>query len=321
MAAFNSENFIAESINSILNQSFKNFELIIVDDGSTDNTVKMIEQFSDHRIRLFKNGQNKGLEYTRNKLKVLAKAPLLAVLDSDDIAHPRRIEIQYRFMNDNPEFVLCGGQARIIDTKGIVTGKMQVPIKPKNLASQLLFGNVFINSSTMFRKDAFLAIGGYRNLTLAEDYDLFVRMAEVGSVANIIKTVVDYRTHNNNISVKKIKDWDLNEKKVLSYMLSSLQIETDDELLEIYHQIVFGRLNQKNLENYFSLLRQIKEANELCHKYQSDDLSRKIYHKWYEILMDRNIKPNTLFMLMRSSLFDRREFKFKHLRKIFKKTC
>jgi glycosyltransferase involved in cell wall biosynthesis len=107
MAAYNSENYISDSIKSILDQSFSDFELLIINDGSTDLTVDIIEKFNDPRIRLVHNDKNRGLTYTRNVALTEALGEYIAILDSDDIAVKNRLELQYNFFQQHPEYALC----------------------------------------------------------------------------------------------------------------------------------------------------------------------------------------------------------------------
>ena len=101
MPMYNSEKYIKESINSILNQEYKNFELIIVDDGSIDSSIEIVKEYNDSRIKLYENIENKGLPYTRNKLLSLATGEYIALFDSDDIALKNRIKAQVEFLEKN----------------------------------------------------------------------------------------------------------------------------------------------------------------------------------------------------------------------------
>lgn len=118
MAVYNGQKYISEAINSILNQTFRDFELLIIDDGSTDNTIDNIKLFTDDRIRLIQNHKNLGLFVTRNYGIDQAKGKYFAILDSDDIAFPNRLQIQVNFMERNPQYALCGAKAKVINQMG-----------------------------------------------------------------------------------------------------------------------------------------------------------------------------------------------------------
>ena len=115
ISVFNGESFIRDSINSILNQSFKNFELIIVNDGSSDNTLNILNSFSDERIVIL-NQNNTGLSVALNNGLAISTGKYIARLDADDFAFPNRLQLQYDFMESNPDYVLCGGFADVYDS-------------------------------------------------------------------------------------------------------------------------------------------------------------------------------------------------------------
>src|SRR5690606_26652735 len=176
MAAFNAAPYIAQSIQSVLNQTYSNFELLIVDDGSTDNTVDIINSFQDKRIRLIQNPVNKGLPYTRNIALDEAKGEFIAILDSDDISFPNRLQAQINYFQEHPKLAVLGGYAYIIDKDGERTSNVLTPITDSNsLRAILLFVNSFTHSTVMMRTAAFRSIGGYPNYPVAQDYGLFSR--------------------------------------------------------------------------------------------------------------------------------------------------
>ena len=115
IALYNSEKYIKETIESLLNQTFKNFEILIINDASTDNSVNVVNSINDDRIRLIHNETNKGICLTRQKGIKEAKGKYIAILDADDLAMPNRLEKQFLFLENNPEIVLCGTNANFID--------------------------------------------------------------------------------------------------------------------------------------------------------------------------------------------------------------
>lgn len=138
MPCYNCSKYIKQSIDSILNQTYTNFELIIIDDGSTDNSVEVIKEFSDKRIKLFENITNQGIVYSRNRAVENSKGKYIAILDSDDIAYPTRIEKQLNFMESNPDFAMTGTWFDIIDENGIFNGEIvKLPIDSNLIKTQL----------------------------------------------------------------------------------------------------------------------------------------------------------------------------------------
>ena len=203
MPMYNSEKYITESINSILNQGYENIELIIVDDGSTDLSIKIVEKYSDSRIKLYKNIENKGLPYTRNKLLNLATGEYIALLDSDDIALENRIKIQVEFLENNKNIDIVGSSA-IIFGKYKLEKPSKVIIGVENIKCNLMFGNCMLNSTVMMRS-SFIKENKlfYRKeCEVCQDYSFFVDAALVGNIENMNISTIKYRTGHENITKK-----------------------------------------------------------------------------------------------------------------------
>ncbi|SEM44604.1 glycosyltransferase family 2 protein, partial [Olivibacter domesticus] len=207
MVTYNAGTYIYESINSVLNQTFTDFELLIYNDGSTDNTQDIVNSINDPRIKYIHNDTNKGLFCARTAALNASLGRYVAILDSDDIAMPGRLSIQYDFMERNPAVALCGSNAVVIDSDGKIIDKAvnKRKLKKANFKAELFFTNIFVNSSAIFRKDIALQVGGYREMAPVEDYDLFVRIAEKHAIYVFNQAFVYYRRHDNNISTRQSK--------------------------------------------------------------------------------------------------------------------
>jgi len=125
MVVFNGERFIGEAIQSILDQTYTHFELVIMDDGSTDNTNIIVNSFSDPRIQFITSEKNNGIVHARNTALDISKGDYIAILDADDISLPARLEVEVSFLESNPEFGLVGGRAELIDENGEGLNKLQ----------------------------------------------------------------------------------------------------------------------------------------------------------------------------------------------------
>lgn len=203
MPVYNGENYIKESVRSILDQTHTNFELIIVNDGSTDSTVDLIRTFDDPRIKLFHNEKNMGLAFTENRCLELCSGSYLAKLDSDDIALPTRLEKQKKHLDKNPDLGLLGSAVEVVDSFGNKVGKTwKYPANKELIAPLLLFNNYFAHSAVMIRKEALPRVKYRAEYNPAEDYDLWVRILRNGFQAhNLNEVLTQYRIHSNNISV------------------------------------------------------------------------------------------------------------------------
>jgi GT2 family glycosyltransferase len=196
------EKWLREAIASVLAQDFADFEVLIVNDGSAPNTVALLDQLAntDARIRVI-HQTPQGIVAALNRAVAEAHAPYLARLDGDDRAKPRRLSRQLAFMQAHPETVLLGTFAERIDHAGNVIGRLAPPTDGARLLRILDRTNPFIHSSTMMRGAVVRKLGGYRPaFRAAEDYDLWLRMAEAGGVAVLPETLVQYRVHDTNLS-------------------------------------------------------------------------------------------------------------------------
>jgi glycosyltransferase involved in cell wall biosynthesis len=202
MPVRNGAEWLAEAVASVRAQDFGDFEFLIVDDGSDDGTAALLCGFvaADHRIRLLHQAPQ-GIVAALNNAIAAAHAPYLARLDADDRATHYRLGKQFAFMQTHPEIGLLGTFAERIDAAGNVVGRLAPPTDPANLVRVLERTNPFVHSSVMMRTALVRRLGGYRAaFRAAEDYDLWLRMAEAGGIANLADYLTQYRRHDSNLS-------------------------------------------------------------------------------------------------------------------------
>ena len=202
LPVYNSEKYIYSSINSILKQTFTQFELLILNDGSTDASAEIIQSFQDERIRYFSH-ENIGLSATLNKGINLSRAPLIARQDADDISHPSRFDLQFTYMENNPDCSLLGTAAQIIDIDKLVNRYFYPPKDDIDCKFQLAFKNCFVHTSVMIRKSILNKVGSYSTMSdrsFVEDYDLWSRISINSKVSNLIDTLVYYRQLPDSLS-------------------------------------------------------------------------------------------------------------------------
>jgi glycosyltransferase involved in cell wall biosynthesis len=203
LTVFNGERFLAEAIQSILDQTYRNFELIIIDDGSTDGSLDIIGGFSDDRIKLVVNETNKGQSYSRNKGNELARGEYIAIMDSDDIALLQRLEKQVSFLESNPNISLCSAQATLIDENSIPFGEKKTPESDWEIKLKLLFYCPIIHPTVMFRKTDFLNnnLVYDEHFVYAQDFDLWSRAMEKLNFYGIQENLLLFRfKHAGSIS-------------------------------------------------------------------------------------------------------------------------
>ena len=196
MTVYNGGHHVASAVESVLAQSFRDLELLVIDDGSDDGTTPLLEAFAarDPRVRILRNPGNRGRSFSAHRGVDEARGHLVARLDADDWAFPHRLESQVRFLRDRPDVDIVGSWAIEIDEDGVERALRRVPTE-SSAVRRLIWANPIINSSVMFRRQRVLDVGSYdATLPYLEDYDLWFRCADAGLVmANIPEPLIRYR--------------------------------------------------------------------------------------------------------------------------------
>ena len=204
LPVYNAEAYVREAVESILAQTFTDFELIAINDGSTDDSGAILRKLAarDTHIVLVERS-NDGLVSALNKGLEIARADLIARMDADDVAMPERFALQHARMSQEPELVVLGSFIRVMDKTGDIIHLSEYPLTPKATARCLERGGCPVaNPAVMMRRDAVLKAGGYRKaFSHAEDYDLWLRMSDLGyTIANLPQPLLNYRWHGANVS-------------------------------------------------------------------------------------------------------------------------
>lgn len=205
LPVYNCGDFLHDSVLSLLEQSYSNLQIIIINDGSTDNSKNILDSFADSRINLISR-ENKGLIYTLNEALSLCDGKYIARMDGDDISHKDRIFEQVKYLEKNKDIAVLGCSANIIDMDSKTIGNRFPPRNPQINKSLLLFGPTLIHPSVMFNKeligdDLYYDINAY----LAEDYELWLRLSSKYKISNVKDILFDYRYNNNSVSNTNIE--------------------------------------------------------------------------------------------------------------------
>lgn len=280
LPAFNAKAHIGSAIRDILAQTFRDFELLVVDDGSTDGTSECVEKFSDPRLRLIRLPSNQGLVAALNAGLQEARGKWIARQDADDRSRRDRLAKQARLISENPDAVLVYSQARLIDAHGLWRGKLRPPLEDAGLRWDFCFRNPIPHTSAVFplhlvREE----LGGYRNCKACEDYDLWSRLLRHGKAVGSSETLVSYRNHaasimgqehaaqaeSRNVALKEImaknlREWiGANEQEVA--LLASAWLGNGDvdweEYFKVTNRLAIGELSPSTdllAEQDFTLL-------------------------------------------------------------------
>lgn len=210
IAVYNGLPYVEEAIESVLAQTFADFELVVVDDASTDETPAVLERFRlrDPRVRVVRMPANAGPVLAANRGLAEVRAPLVARLDADDVCRVDRLALQVEALDRQPGLVLLGSAFDYIDATGRVVGQGNPELEDAALQATLMdSGNPFCHPSVLMRTDSLRALGGYRQVLnpYGLDYDLCLRMAELGKVGNLPQRLIGYRIHPGQITVTKMQ--------------------------------------------------------------------------------------------------------------------
>lgn len=320
MPVYNEEKHVSEAINSILNQTFKKFELIIIDDGSTDKTVEIIKNYNDERITLISLSENKGNRYAANVGIKAARAEYIVRQDGDDISLPYRLEKQYHFMEENPTIGFSGGGIQYF---GEISYTQYFPEVQEEIQVRFLFGTSICQGTSIIRKEI---IEKYNityqenGVSYAEDFDLFYRLSLVANGANLSDILIKYRRHDANVSKTEVNysiSRDIFRKIIKDY----LEFSPSEEELEI-HELFIG-IQKKVIETTDMLkvkkwLEKISRANQKTQKMNQLILDGELIWRWksfYYRIYNRNKRLSTLIRYC----FIGRRFYFQHFIYFLKK--
>ncbi len=202
LPVYNGEKYLREAIDSVLNQTFREFELIILNDGSTDNTEIIIKSYTDERIRYYKL-EHQGLPTILNFGLREAKYNVIARMDADDICDLSRLEKQLKFLQNNPSIDLVGANVILFQEQTNQKAKINLPEYNEHIKEQLPRKCCIAHPTIMFRKQIVTSIGGYNVKSLVEDWELYLRLIDKISFYNLQDYLLFLRKHNNNLSYNK----------------------------------------------------------------------------------------------------------------------
>lgn len=237
MPVYNGEHFLPEAIDSILGQTFRDIELLIIDDGSTDRSADIIQAYDDPRIRLVRNSINLGLVAALNKGLDLARGDYIARMDCDDIALPSRLEKQVRFMDGNPDVGLCGTFYQWFS--GDLSKTVRLPEDDQSIRLTLAFENSFGHNTVMLRRRHLSELGLKYDpaFKYAEDYEFWVRCSHYMKMANLPEVLVRYRFHPENTSSVYRGEQQQTADRIRRMQLDLLGLAATPEELAIHQQL------------------------------------------------------------------------------------
>ncbi len=282
MPIYNGEAFVAEAVESILDQTFQDFEFLVIDDGSTDKSVEIVERYDDPRIRLIRNEQHKELIRTLNRGLELAQGKYVARMDADDISLPDRLERQVGFLEANADVGACGTWVVLMgDREGEI---WRYPESSEGVLCRLLFHASLAHPTVCMRREVFDQHAlrfdeGYQH---AEDYELWGRASEVISLANIGSVLLRHRIHAKSVTQKHSEVQEATVKRIHRERLGRLGLTPTEEELFIHRWVVTcGPIDQiLSLSELGNWLEKLLRSNEAHGLYPRPAFEQLLGHFW-----------------------------------------
>jgi hypothetical protein len=265
MSVYNGGKYLNEAIESILNQTFRDFEFIIINDGSTDDTGAILNSYGqiDNRVQVY-NQENRGLIVSLNRGCQLAQGKYIARMDADDISLPERLAKQIQYMEAHPEIGVLGTWVAMIDEKGRGRGDWRLPTTPNVTGWALLFGWCVAHPSVVMRREIVEQLGFYRPEAIhAEDYDLWARASLVTSIANIPEILVQYRVWEERVTSRQHQTQVETVIKIMHLTITRLLgSEVPSETIAGLRQVVSGHLlhSLHEIDQVAALMQQLHQA-------------------------------------------------------------
>lgn len=279
MPVFNGEAYLRDAIESILGQTFDDYEFLIIDDGSTDSSPDIVKSFSDPRIRFERYDDHCGTVHALNNGIRLSRGKYIARMDADDISLPHRLENQVRFMDAHPDTGICGSGIRIIK-KGKLKNRRYQPEFDQELKITLLFNTCFFHPTVIMKKAAIEHLLYPKNFVYTQDYNFWTRLAPETRFANLPEILVYFREHARQISQKKADLQKSNARRIRESYLHSMIHDISDDELETHHQVAETR-EGINLTKAKKWLEHLVDLNTHQHVYSTDIFLKEVGRKWW----------------------------------------
>lgn len=283
LPVYNAETYVEEAVQSIISQTFTGFELIVVDDGSTDSSMDIVRSFADSRIRILSNDGNRGIVYSRNRGLNHAKGRYIAPFDADDIAHSCKFERQVTFLDSHPAYGMVGSWAWLIDAMGrMLKKRWRLSAPPERIPAILLFRNYFVQSTVVIRREA-IPKGGYKEgYDTVEDYLMWTEVARKFRVWNLPEYLVSYRVHEHGVTSKEADLMPDRDARVYAQLFKQLQIDLDKNSLYLLQCLKSGQSNHDLafLHRMEAFLLQVMAHNRLLAVYDTGQLHRVVLNRW-----------------------------------------
>jgi glycosyltransferase involved in cell wall biosynthesis len=287
MPVHNGALYIREAVTSVLSQTFGDFEFIIVDDGSTDETPVILKEYNDSRVRVMRLERKSGICRALNAGLAVVKGDFVARMDADDVCMKNRLSSQLKFMRKHPEVGLCGGDVVRFGT-GCASTVQRTMKRYDQIRAFALFDNPFIHATVMLRRAVIneYSIRYDEEFVNAEDYELWTRIVDLFPCNNLRRVLVKYRVHDQNVTVRASEDMSIKGCRVFKRQLRELGLNPDDKQVAFHRQIGLGLvdpLSTDELRRAKQWLELIMQKNRHVKRYDEKSLKDVLSFVWYRL--------------------------------------
>lgn len=284
LPAYNAELYLAEAVESILKQTFSDFELLVINDGSKDRSSEIVRSFKDERIRLVENETNLRLIATLNKGIKLAKGKYIARMDADDVSLPDRLQKQVAFMEAHPEAGVCGTWFEQLGNPGKV---VKYPESDAAIRVMMLYQTPFCHPSVILRKEVLEKNQVFfsPDFIHGEDYEMWIRLSSYTRFANIPEVLLHYRVHESSVSVSNQSVQQEKTYNVIRLAFQKAGMSISNEEITVFRQVMYAefRADKKFIAQAERTLSELIKANEQSKYLPEHELKRVVAEKWFHL--------------------------------------
>jgi glycosyltransferase involved in cell wall biosynthesis len=303
MPVYNCQLFVKEAVESILVQTFTDFEFLIIDDCSTDQTREIIDSYSDRRIQFIKKPKNTGYTDSLNFALKMAKGKYIARMDGDDVSLPNRFEKQVEFLENNTDIVVCGSWFLDIKTKNI----FKYPEFSNDICISLIRKNVIVHPVVMIRRNVLTDNNLFydKDFEPAEDYHLWCRLLDFGKLHNLQEPLIEYRFHDNQISRTQSQKQINNSTNIQLFLLEKFKIELNENEVLARLLLVKNQIPKtfNDVLAYFSLLKKYKIANKKSNVFDAKKFTLFLKNEKQSVFCNYFFKQKSFDLLLLKDYF------------------
>lgn len=307
LPVYNAQLFLAKAIESVLAQTYTHFELLLINDGSTDDSERIILSYTDPRIRYIKNEHNIQLIATLNKGIALAQGEYITRMDADDVCMPTRLQHQVQFMQANPNVGASGTYAKRIDVRTNVTSNWNYPTTHNEMKCRLFWGSTIIHPTAILRTSVVQHIKFNANYTHAEDYKLWKDISQHYELANIPEYLLTYTQHDGQITETQKAGMNATSFKINKEWLDELEIELPKEIEEHYQKFLhydYTNWTNTNIAQLITFLELVYTNNNSTNVFNTQLFAQQLAERIYFVIFNTTKTSNEGLRYYQHSIFN-----------------